>query len=363
MLKRTPLYNAHKNLGAKMVEFAGWEMPVSYSGIIQEHKAVRNSAGLFDISHMGVMMVSGQGSLELIQKLATNDASKLLDCKAQYSILCNDQGGAIDDILVYKLPDKYMVIANAANAQKDLEWFRSHADGNVEVSLEYGKKAFLSLQGPKAENILSSLTNTKGLKHNLCSEGKIDGIKCLISRTGYTGEDGFEFLVNSSDAEKTWRLILEKGKNEGLLPCGLGARDSLRLEAGLPLYGHEYNEEIGPIEAGYNWAVKFDKGDFIGKEALLKRKETSKINLAGIKLSSGGIPRQGYPIFKDAALTQKAGEITSGTKSPSLGCGIGLAYLEKDYTIVGSDVFVEIRGKAVSGKIVPLPFYPHKYKK
>ena len=363
MPKRTPLYNEHKKLGAKIIEFAGWEMPVSYSSIIEEHKAVRASAGLFDIGHMGIMTVSGKGALELIQELTTNDASKLPDFKAQYSIVCNEAGGAEDDVLVYKLPQEYMIIVNAANAENDLSWFKSHAAEKAAVRLEYDKKALLSLQGPKAEQILSSLTDIKSLKHNLCAEGKIDGIECLISRTGYTGEDGFEFLVSASDAEKAWQLILEKGSSEGLLPCGLGARDSLRLEAGLPLYGHEYNEEIGPIEAGYSWAVKFEKGEFVGKEALLARKENLKQALVGIKLKDKGIPRQGYAVFKDPALEEKIGEITSGTFSPSLGYGIGLAYLKKEYTIKGLNVFVEIRGKAAPGEIVSLPFYPHKYKK
>lgn len=363
MLKRTPLYNEHLRLGTKIIEFAGWEMPVSYSSIIEEHKAVRSSAGLFDISHMGIMTVSGKGALELIQELTTNDASKLPDFRAQYSIVCNEEGGAVDDILVYKLPKEYLLIVNAANAEKDLDWFRSRSGGSHNIKLAYGEKALLSLQGPKAEQILACLTDAKGLKHTFCTEGKIDGVECLISRTGYTGEDGFEFLVNSSDAVRAWQLILEKGSSEGLLPCGLGARDSLRLEAGLPLYGHEYNEEIGPIEACYSWAVRLDKGDFIGKEALLKRKESPKIKLVGIKMKDKGIPRQGYSVFKDAAFKEKMGEITSGTLSPSLGYGIGLAYLKKEYTIKGLQVFVEIRGKGVAGEIVSLPFYPHKYKK
>ncbi len=365
MPKRTPLYNEHKKLGAKIIEFAEWEMPVSYSGIIEEHNAVRNSAGLFDISHMGIMTISGKGALELIQKLTTNDASKLADFKAQYSIVCNEGGGAVDDVLVYKLPEEYMVIVNAANAEKDLQWFNAHATEKTSINLEYGKKAMLSLQGPKAELILLDICdiNVENFKHNQCVRASISGSNCLVSRTGYTGEDGFEFIMGSQDAEKLWQVLQEKGSSQGLMPCGLGARDSLRLESGLPLYGHEYNEKIGPIEAGYGWAVKFEKGAFIGKEALLKHKESAKQKLVGIKIKEKGIPRQGYSVFKNTSLKERVGEITSGTFSPSLGCGIGLAYLKKDYTIKGLEAFVEIRGKGVAAEVSSLPFYPHKYKK
>ena len=365
MPKRTSLYDQHKKLGAKIIGFAGWEMPVSYSGIIEEHNAVRKGAGLFDISHMGIMMVSGKVALELIQKLTTNDASKLEDFQAQYSIFCNEGGGAVDDVLVYKLPKKYMIIVNAANAEKDLEWFRSHADKNVSINLQYGSNALLSLQGPKSQLILSKICdiNLESIKHNRCSKANVAGIPVLLSRTGYTGEDGFEFIFDMDQAEKLWNALLDAGKKEGLLPCGLGARDSLRLEAGLPLYGHEYNEEIGPIESGYGWAVKFEKADFVGKESLLKRKENPKQKLVGIRIKERGIPRAGYSIFEGGSLKRKIGTISSGTMSPSLKYPIGLGFVNPEYSTQGREVFVEIRGKAFAGETVLLPFYKHRYKK
>ena len=359
MLKRTPLFDDNVALGAKMVGFGGWEMPVSYSGIINEHLAVRSSAGLFDVGHMGIAEISGPGALSFIQNLATNDASKLEIFRAQYSILCNDRGGVVDDILVYRLPDKFILILNASNAEKDLAWLKSHATNNVKIE-HRNDLAMLSLQGPKAELILSGVCdiNLAPLKHNDCAQGKVFGKTCAISRTGYTGEDGFELILSSQDCRAVWEGLLEKGKAFGLLPCGLGARDSLRLEAALPLYGHEYTEGISPLEAGYGWAVKLEKSGFIGKDALSRQKAGGvKKKLVGLELQDRSIPRQGYTVFLDEAMNDNVGEVTSGTFSPFFKKPIGMAYLDSPSAILGSVVWVNIRDKACPGKIVGLPFY------
>jgi aminomethyltransferase len=361
MPKRTPLYQEHVKLNAKMVDFAGWEMPVSYSGIIEEHLAVRNSAGLFDVGHMGIAEISGEGALPFLQKITTNDASKLEEYKAQYSILLNDGGGVIDDVLVFRLPEKYVLVLNASNTEKDLAWLKKNARGKVKTEHK-SKTHIISLQGPKSELILSPNCdiNLKLLKHNQCSRAMVFENECLVSRTGYTGEGGFELFVPANDAAGLWRSILEAGKPIGLLPCGLGARDSLRIEAALPLYGHEYAEEISPLEAGYGWAVKFDKGAFIGKEALLKRKEKLDRKLVGIVLKERAIPRHGFKVFSDGGMKEAVGEITSGVFSPTLQRSIGMAYIDARRANDGSPVWVAIRNRPFEGTIANLPFYKRK---
>jgi len=362
MSKRTPLYQAHIDMGAKMVEFAGWEMPLSYTGIIEEHLAVRNAAGLFDIGHMGKIKVEGEGALPLIQKLTTNDASRLEVDQAQYSIVCNEAGGVIDDILVYRLPGFYMIISNAVNFDRVLNLFLKEkgSDSKVEPLSSW---TMISLQGPKSELILGQICDIprKSLKRNSVAKGKISEIEVLVSRTGYTGEDGFELLFDSSSAIEIWTDILKVGAPHGLKLCGLGARDTLRLEAALPLYGHEYAAEISPIEAGYSWAVKLEKGEFTGKSALLKIKEDGpKKVLSGIALEEKGIPRSGFPVYSEEGLKNKIGDVTSGTYSPLLNKGIALCYVDRELSNPEIEVFIKIRDKGVKGKIVTLPFYKRK---
>ena len=330
-LKHTPLYEEHLKLGAKLVPFAGWEMPVSYpAGIIAEHLAIRSKVGIFDIGHMGVIDLSGKDTLPFIQYVATNDASLLVENECQYSILCNETGGTIDDILVYHLPDRYRLVVNASNTEKVLMHLNEQAKKFNGISIEHRSDlAMQSLQGPQAKSIVPELI---GLKHNHCAEWK--GL--LTSRTGYTGEDGFEFFVPREKAVEVWRSFIE----QKIPPCGLGARDTLRLEAGLPLYGHEYNQNISPLEAGYSWAVKFNKPDFIGKGALLKHQIERK--LVGLKLTEKSVPREGYLVKADGKVV---GTITSGTYSPTLKVPVALAYLQKEYAQPGKSVEVEIRHK------------------
>ena len=362
MLKRTPLYEEHLRLGAKMVPFGGWEMPVSYSGIIEEHVAVRTSAGLFDIGHMGVVDISGEGALPFIQKVASNDASKLATYRAQYSILLNEHGGVIDDILVYRMPEGFMLVLNASNTEKDLVWLQKNLFGKVKIA-HRKDMCMLSIQGPKSELILSDVCGITltPLKHNGFEEAKVLGKHCLISRTGYTGEDGFELFLDVKDVRGFWLLLLEKGKVRGLLPCGLGARDTLRIEAGLPLYGHEYTEEVSPLQAGYGWAVKFEKGAFIGREALLAIKASGiKRRLIGVVLGAGPVPREDFEIFSDEAMAKPAGAVTSGTYSPLLKKPIALGYVAPDVSKEGASVWIGIRGGASPGKTVALPFFKRR---
>lgn len=362
MPKRTSLYQAHVDMGAKMTEFAGWEMPLSYTSIIEEHLAVREAAGLFDIGHMGKIKVEGKGALSLIQKLTTNDASRLEVNQAQYSIICNESGGVIDDILVYRLPEFYMIITNAVNFEKVLSWFLKEKAPNCKIDPLSGW-TMISLQGPKSELILGEICDIhlKSLRRNRCEKGKISETNVLISRTGYTGEDGFEILFDSSAAIELWTNLLKVGGAHGLKLCGLGARDTLRLEAALPLYGHEYTEAITPIEAGYSWAVKFEKEDFVGREALLKVKEQGpKRTLTGIALEEKGVPRAGFEVYLEKDLKENIGSVTSGTFSPTLNKGIGLCYIDVDKKAPGTEVWIKIRDKGVKGKIVNLPFYKRK---
>jgi len=352
-MKRTPLYESHLKAGARMVPFAGWEMPVQFSSITAEHNAVRSAAGIFDVGHMGVVEFKGPDALPFIQYITTNDASKLSDYQAQYSIACNEKGGAVDDLLIYRLPDKFIIIANASNTEQDLAWFeKMRAAKDFEVKIIHQTHiSLLSLQGPKAEAIATKIIgqDLSSYKRNRCFMwGDI-----LVSRTGYTGEGGFEFFANKNEVVELWNKLLA----EGATPCGLGARDTLRLEAALPLYGHEYDDQTSPVEAGYGWAVKLDKGEFVGRAALKKQKEAVPVKrLVGVELEEKGIPREGYEIFSDREMQQKIGHITSGTLSPTLQKAIGLAFLR---TSIGNPpaVYVNIRGRSVRGKVVPLPFY------
>ncbi|MFH1387180.1 MAG: glycine cleavage system aminomethyltransferase GcvT [bacterium] len=345
-LKRTPLFQKHVDLGAKMVPFGGWEMPVSYpQGIIAEHNAVRNSLGLFDIGHMGLIKIEGDGALPFIQKVATNDASKLEINSCQYSVLCNDNGGVVDDILVYRLPMLYMIIANASNTDKVLAWLKKNSSG-LNIGL-YENYCALSLQGPEAVKVVEKTFHLS--LSSLARNHTLWWRDIILSRTGYTGEDGVEMFAAKKEVANIWQSFID----QGVQPCGLGARDTLRLEAGLPLYGHEYNEETTPLEAGYSWAVKLNKGDFIGREALVKEKEAGlKKILVGISLEGRAIPREGSLVF-GAGSSEPLGKVTSGTFSPTLKKPIALAYLNSE----AKEGSILIRGEKRPARVVDKAFY------
>jgi aminomethyltransferase len=357
-LKRTPLYTIHRRLGAKMVEFAGWQMPVQYRGIIEEHLAVRSRAGLFDVSHMGELEIHGVDALALCQKVTANDVSRIGYRRAQYNLLLNEQGGIVDDVIFHRLEEqRYLVCVNAANSDKDFLWINKHASGNVEILNRSSEYAQLALQGPLAERILQTLTeatlSTLGYYHFLFA--LVGGSRCLIARTGYTGEDGFELYCAPDRAETLWNSLMKSGGPFGLVPAGLGARDTLRLERALPLYGHELDDKTSPLEAGLGWVVKFAKGVFLGRERLLREQEEGpKRKLVGLALSDPGIARSGCHVFKGADCV---GEVTSGTKSPTLKKSIALAYVESQESTPGGMLEVEIRGRRAKARVEQLPFY------
>ncbi|MFZ3590310.1 glycine cleavage system aminomethyltransferase GcvT [Bacillus sp. DJP31] len=359
-LKRTPLFDSYLEHGAKTIDFGGWDLPVQFSSIKEEHEAVRTLAGLFDVSHMGEIEVKGTGSLDYLQKMMTNDVSKLVDGKAQYTAMCYENGGTVDDLLVYKKSDHdYLLVVNASNIEKDYEWLHSHVFGEVELTNVSDDTAQLAIQGPLAERILQKLTATPLNEIGFFSfkEGvEINGIEALVSRTGYTGEDGFEIYCKKEDAASLWKLILENGKEEGILPCGLGARDTLRFEANLALYGQELSKDISPLEAGIGFAVKLQKeADFIGKDALVQQKENGlPRKLVGLEMIDKGIPRHGYEVFSG---DQSIGFVTTGTQSPTLKKNIGMALLEIPYTELDQEVEVQIRSKRLKAKVVSTPFY------
>ena len=357
-LKRTPLHGEHVKLGAKLVPFAGWEMPVHYpAGILEEHRAVRTTAGLFDVSHMGELDLRGSGALALAQRVTTNDVSKLAVGQAQYGVMCRADGGAIDDCITYRFADRYMIVVNASNREKDHEWVRSHASGDVQLTDVSDDVALLALQGPGSAAILAQLTDTDldAIGYYHFAEGAVDGIQAVISRTGYTGEDGFELYVPSHDGGKLWRSLLDAGRADGLIAAGLGARDSLRLEMGYALYGNDLDETRSPLEAGLGWVTKLDKGDFIGRDALIRRKEAGLTErLSGFMLKQRGFPRHGYGVRVNGA---RVGEVTSGVLSPSLQQGIGLAYVPVAASKPGTAIEIEIRDRRTPARIVRPPFY------
>jgi len=351
-LRRTPLYEEHRALGAKLVPFAGWEMPVQYKGIKAEHEAVRTRAGLFDVSHMGEVVFRGPDAERAVQRLVTRDVSRLAVGQAGYAAVCQPDGGTVDDVLVYKNPDDFLVVVNASKREGDVAYFREHtADLDVEVVDESDDWALLALQGPEAAGLLQRFTelDLSGLKYYRFAVGEVDGRYAVVSRTGYTGEDGFELYVRPDDAPALWRALIEAGA----VPAGLGARDTLRLEAGMCLYGNELDRETTPLEAGIGFAVHLDKEEaFVGQEALRRQKEEGlRKRLVGFKVEGRGIARHGYPVLADG---ERVGVVTSGTLSPTLGEAIGLALVEPG---VEDGFDVEIRGGAVPARSVPLPFY------
>ena len=359
-LLKTPLYETYKTMGAKTIDFGGWALPVQFSSIKEEHEAVRTRAGLFDVSHMGEVEVTGDRALAYLQKMMTNDVSKLKVNGAQYTAMCYEDGGTVDDLLVYKhAEDHFLLVVNAANTEKDYDWLQKHLEEEVSIKNISNQMAQLAIQGPKAETILQRLTktdlNTIGF-FKFQNDVMIDGIQVLVSRTGYTGEDGFELYTAWEDAPSLWNAILTAGQPEHILPCGLGARDTLRFEAKLALYGQELTKDISPLEAGIGFAVKTNKeADFIGKSALLAQRENGlERKLVGIEMIDRGIPRTHYPVYKGEEVI---GEVTTGTQSPTLKKNIGLALLKKEYTEIGTELDVEIRKKRLSAKVVPSPFY------
>ena len=358
MARRTPLFDAHRALGARLVEFAGWEMPLSYRGAAEEHRAVRERCGLFDVSHMGEIELRGPAAAAVCQELTVNDVRRLRIGDGQYTVFCNERGGVLDDLIVFRLgPERYLLVVNAANTAADYARVRARAGERAEVADRSAEFALLALQGPEAEVALRTLTalDLAGLRPFAALEGGVAGVRTLVSRTGYTGEDGFELLVAASDAPQLWEAVLEATRRRDGLPAGLGARDTLRLEAGLPLCGTDMDETTTPLEAGLAWTVKLDKGDFVGRAVLAEQAARGvPRRLVGLELAEPGIPRHGYPVWRDGAAV---GTVTSGTRSPTLGTYIGLAYVTADAAAPGTPVAVEIRGRRVPARVVARPFY------
>lgn len=355
---KTPLYEAHVKAGGKIVPFGGYLLPVQYeTGVIKEHMAVRTQAGLFDVSHMGEILCEGKDALANLQMILTNNFENMVDGQARYSPMCNEKGGTVDDLIVYKKADEnYFIVVNAANKDKDYQWMLAHQFGDVKFTDVSEQYAQLALQGPKAMEILRKLTAEENIPkkyYHAVFDTEVAGMPCIISKTGYTGEDGVELYLDSSLAEKMWDAVLEAGKEEGLVPCGLGARDTLRMEAAMPLYGHEMDDEVTPLETGLGFAVKMAKEDFIGKAALEEKGEPA-IKRIGLKVTGRGIIREHQDVFVDG---KKIGHTTSGTHCPYLGYPIAMALVDASYTEVGTKVSVEVRGRSVEAEIVPLPFY------
>lgn len=358
-MKNTALTHIHEKLGAKMVPFAGFNMPVSYEGVNQEHETVRNGVGVFDVSHMGEFFIQGPKALELIQKISSNDASKIAVGKAQYCYLPNDKGGVVDDLIIYRMADEeYMLVTNASNIEKDWEWISKHNTMGAELIDRSPEYSLLAIQGPKAIEAMQALTsvNLSEIKFYSFEVADFAGIdNVIISATGYTGSGGFEIYCKNEDVEHIWNKVFEAGEEYGIKPIGLAARDTLRLEMGFCLYGNDIDENTSPLEAGLGWITKFTK-DFINSENLQKEKEAGlKQKLIGFELTSRGIPRQGYEIANTD--DQIIGHVTSGTMAPSLGKGIGLGYVTMENSEPGTEIFIKVRNKNIPAVVVKTPFY------
>ena len=363
-LKKTALNAAHRQLGGRMVEFGGWDMPVQYpAGTVAEHLRTRTRAGLFDVSHMGEVDVRGQGAISFVNRLTSNDAAKLVNGQAQYSALTTPEGTAIDDLLVYRFAeDHLLLVVNAGTTEKDWEWIGSHQQPGDNIELRNLSAEFcqIALQGPAALSILQTLTQTSlsEIKYYHFTEGQVDGVESIISRTGYTGEDGFEVYAAPDKAEQLWNKMLEAGNygsDQGVLPCGLAARNTLRLEAGMCLYGHEIDETTTLLEANLGWITKLNKGEFIGREPLAKQKEEGiRQKLVGFEMSDRGIARDGQEVLIEG---RPAGRVTSGSPAPFLKKNIGMAYVPKEFANAGQAIEIDVRGKRIGAQIVPLPFY------
>jgi aminomethyltransferase len=359
-LKRTPLYECHLKAGGRMVPFAGWEMPVQYRGVIEEHRAVRGGVGLFDVSHMGEIEIKGERALDLVQFVTCNDASKLTVGRAHYSGLMTPRGTFVDDLLVHKFADDhYFLVVNAANADKDYAYICAQAPAfaGVSVSNRSADYAQLAVQGPRAIEVLQRLTPVPlaEIKYYRFAHGEVIGEPALLARTGYTGEDGFEVYLAPAKAPALWDRLLEAGAPEGIVPCGLGARDTLRFEACMHLYGNDIDDTTTPLEAGLEWITKLDKGPFLGREALLRQQEEGVTRrLVGFEMRERGIARHSYPILAGG---EHVGEVTSGTHAPTLGKALGLGYVPTAMAAPGTKIDIEIRGQGVAAEVVPTPFY------
>ncbi|WP_146551340.1 glycine cleavage system aminomethyltransferase GcvT [Rummeliibacillus sp. SL167] len=358
-LKHTPLFDSYAKYGGKTIDFGGWDLPVQFSSIKGEHEAVRTKAGLFDVSHMGEIFVEGSESLAYLQKLVTNDVSKVAINQTQYTAMCYENGGVVDDLIIYRLDEnRYLLVVNAANIEKDFEWMLSQLFEDVAITNHSHEFGQLALQGPLAEEVLQQLTTVDlhDIKpFRLKQHVVINGFDTLVSRTGYTGEDGFEIYASNEATVALWDEILTTGEAKGVVPCGLGARDTLRFEACLPLYGQELSSSISPLEAGINFVVKLNKEDFNGKAALVAQKENGLPRKSiGIEMIDKGIPRHGYKIFKE---NEEIGEVTTGTQSPLTKRNIGLALIKSEFAVVGQELEIEIRNRRLRVKTVETPFY------
>ncbi|HEY1404862.1 MAG TPA: glycine cleavage system aminomethyltransferase GcvT [Pyrinomonadaceae bacterium] len=362
-LKQTPLNAAHRRLGARMVDFGGWDMPVQYpAGTVEEHLRTRRHCGLFDVSHMGEIEVRGPDAIAFVNRLCSNDATKLVDGQAHYSALTTPEGTVVDDLLVYRFAaDHLLLVVNASTTEKDWDWINAHrGDESVELTNRSADFCQIAVQGPNALGILQTLTETPlaEIKYYHFSEGAVDGVRSIISRTGYTGEDGFEVYAAPDKAERLWDRILEAGKYgdpQGILPCGLAARNTLRLESAMALYGHEIDEATTLLEANLGWICKLNKGHFTGRERLAQQKaEGITQKLVGFEVMDRGIARDGYPVLING---EQAGRVTSGSPAPFLKKNIGLAYVPVEHANEGQEIHIEVRGRPVAARIVPVPFY------
>jgi aminomethyltransferase len=358
-MKKTPFTEIHRSLGAKLVEFAGFEMPVQYSGIIDEHLAVRNRVGVFDVTHMGEFIVRGKDAAAFLQKMTVNDVSKLHEGRVQYSAMCYDNAGIVDDLLVYHCGDHYMLVVNASNTKKDFDWLTSHLEGDVTLTDRSDEFSLLAVQGPQSLATLKKITDVdlSAMEYYHFKRGRLAGEEMIISRTGYTGELGFELYFRWDDAaaKKVWDAVFAAGKEFGVTPIGLGARDTLRLEMGYCLYGNDIDQTTHPLEAGLGWITKMNKGDFVGKSVMANAKaEGLRRNLVGFTLSEKAVARHGYPLMANGS---EVGHVTSGTFSPSLERAIGLGYVSTGNDREGNTITVGIRGKEVPATIVKIPFF------
>jgi len=359
-LRTTTLHPYHLALGARMGPYAGWEMPLEYSGITDEHMAVRRRAGVFDVGHMGEIEVAGKNALAALQRLCSNDASVLAVGGAQYSALLTPEGTFIDDIVVYRMaPSHFMLVVNAANTAKDLAWIGEHVAGARDVAVvdSSSRYGLIAIQGPAARDVLQPLTavDLAEIRRYRFAHGEVAACRVTISRTGYTGEDGYEIFVPPTVAGRVWQALLESGRGEDVIPCGLGARDTLRLEAAMPLYGNDIDESTTVIEAGLGWTIGWDKGDFIGRDRLREQQENGPARtLIGFEMIEGGIARHGYAV---SVAGSRVGAVTSGTHAPFLGRAIGMAYVPVALTAPGTEIDIDIRGRAAKARVVPRPFY------
>jgi len=359
--KKTALYDIHRRHGGKIIDFAGYMMPVQYRGIMDEHRRVRDTVGLFDVSHMGEFEISGPNAAAFLQMMTTNNVNKLDIKQVQYSTMCYDDGGIVDDLLVYRYPDKYMMVVNASNLKKDFSWLQQHLMDGVELKNRSDEFSLLAIQGRNAIDVLRKLTriDLDAIDTYWFAQAELSGVDMMIARTGYTGEDGFELMFDRNNSAGVWESVMAAGEAFDIEPIGLGARDTLRLEVGYCLYGNDIDKDTHPLEAGLGWITKLKKGDFIGRDAILEAKEKGlKRKLVGFRYDERSFPRKGYGIYSQE---EQIGVVTSGTFSPMLGVSIGMGYVDKAYADVDTDIDIDIRGKRKRARVTKLPFYDRPY--